>query len=364
MSRRKCALLGLFALALAADVCRGQTPEHTLKEVYQNDDYQITGVTVSKGGRLFVNFPRWSDRYLNAVMEVRADGSAKPFPDEHWNRWDLKPENAGKQFVCVQSVVVDDEDALWVLDPAAPMMASIVPGGPKLVRIDLKTNQVNRVIPFGADVIKPKSYLNDVRFDNQNHTAYITDSGVGGIVIVDLNSGKAHRALDTDRSVLAEPGVQIVVEGKSLLAFGKPPQIHSDSIALSPDKQYLYYKALTGITLYRIKTDGLREEGAPPLKVSKAVETVAQLFPTDGFWMDSKGNLYLTDITHDAVSRRTPEGKIEQIVVDHRLQWPDTLTEGPDGKIYVSASHINESPTYNEGKSIRKLPYAVFAFRP
>lgn len=85
----------------------------TLTEVYKNNDFQITGVTVSKTGRVFVNFPRWSDKYLNAVMEVMPDGSAKPFPDEYWNRWDRKQETAGKQFVCVQSVVVDDTDALW-----------------------------------------------------------------------------------------------------------------------------------------------------------------------------------------------------------------------------------------------------------
>ena len=75
---------------------------------------------MSKSGRLFVNFPRWSDRYLNAVIEVGSDGTTKPFPDEQWNRWDRKQENAGKQFVCVQSVVIDKAGMLWVLDPAAP----------------------------------------------------------------------------------------------------------------------------------------------------------------------------------------------------------------------------------------------------
>jgi hypothetical protein len=41
----------------------------------------------------------------------------------------------------VQSVVVDDQDNLWVLDPAAPKMQEIVEGGPKLVKIDLATNR-------------------------------------------------------------------------------------------------------------------------------------------------------------------------------------------------------------------------------
>jgi len=78
-----------------------------LTELYQNDDFQRTGISVSKTGRLFVSFPRWSDRHLSAVLEVMLDGSVRPFRNESWNRWNLKPATANTQFVCVQSVVVE-----------------------------------------------------------------------------------------------------------------------------------------------------------------------------------------------------------------------------------------------------------------
>jgi sugar lactone lactonase YvrE len=158
--------------------------------------------------------------------------------------------------------------------------------------------------------------------------------------------------------------VQVVVDGKQLQAFGKPPQFNSDGIALSPDGSYLYYKAVTANGLYRIKTEVLRNASASPDQVSAAVEKVADTFPTDGLWFDKKGNLYLSDVTQDAVTRRTPDGQIQRIVVDHRLQWPDTFSEGPDGDIYISASQINNSPIFNEGKSTRTAPYAVFKFKP
>jgi sugar lactone lactonase YvrE len=276
----------------------------------------------------------------------------------------MKAEHAGQQFVCVQSVVVDSNDALWVLDPAAPLLATVVPGGPKLVKINLKTNQVERVYAFGADAVKPNTYLNDIRFDLAKNTAYVTDSGVGGIIVVDLKSGKARRLLDGDKSVLTEPGVQVVVDGKQLLRYGKPPQFQSDSIELSPDGAYLYYKAITANTLYRIETSVLRDPSKSPAQVAAAVDMVAKVFPTDGLWMDKKGNLYLSDVDHNAVVRRTPDGNTETLVTDPRLQWPDTFSEGPDGSIYITASHINESPTFNEGKSTRTTPYAVFKFKP
>jgi sugar lactone lactonase YvrE len=113
-----------------------------------------------------------------------------------------------------------------------------------------------------------------------------------------------------------------------------------------------------------VKTDVLRDESAPPEVVAAAVETVAQTFPTDGLWMDARGNLYLTDVTHDAVTRLAPDGTLERVVEDRKLQWPDTMSEGPDGTLYVSASHINNSPPFNQGQSTRNEPYRVFKFMP
>lgn len=336
-----------------------QTAGKTLKAVYENPDFQITGVTVSKSGRLFVNFPRWSDHYLNAVVEVLDNGSVKPFPDEQWNRWDLKPSTVDKEFVCVQSVVADDQDSLWVLDPAAPLLGPVVAGGAKLVRIDLSTNQVTHVYSFASDVVKPESYLNDVRIDTKRNTAYMTDSGAGGIVVLDIESGKAHRALDGHPSVLAEQGISISVNGKPVLGpTGQPPRFNSDGIALSSNGEYLYYQALTGATIYRVKTSALRESAAP------AVEQVAKTFPADGLWMDAEDRLYLSNINESAVYRLLKDGTLEKLVADTRLQWPDTFSQGPDGSIYITSSHINDAPTFNQGKSVRTEPYTVFRFLP
>ena len=64
---------------------------------------QWTGVAVSREGRIFVNFPRWSDDVPVSVGEILELGEVIPFPNEEWNDWDPS-RPPGDHFICVQSV--------------------------------------------------------------------------------------------------------------------------------------------------------------------------------------------------------------------------------------------------------------------
>lgn len=80
--------------------------------------------------------------------------------------------------------------------------------------------------------------------------------------------------------------------------------------------------------------------------------------------MDKNWNLYLSNLNEKAVTRMDRSGHMQTVAKDDRLEWPDTFSEGPDGAIYISASHINETPPYNEGKDARHSPFSVFKFQP
>ncbi len=330
-----------------------------LQKVANFPEQQITGVGVStKSGRIFVNFPYWSDDHSISVAEI-VNGQPKAFPNDEWNT----PGPAGSHFVCVQSVIVDDQDNLWVLDPAAPRMQEIVKGGPKLVKIDLATNQVVQTIPFGEDVAPKKSYLNDVRIDTRTDTAFITESANGAIIVVDLKSGKARRLLDGHPSTQPEKDVKLVVDGKALIEQQKkmPPQIASDGIALDAKNGYLYYHALTGHTLYRIKTSFLTDEKLGKHELESKVENVGQTPAPDGMLEGPDGSVYLTDLENSAVVRWDPASRrVEQVIADKRLLWPDTLSWGPNGEMYVTASQIENMPRFNNGKSTRTDPYKLW----
>jgi len=330
-----------------------------LQEIANFPDQQVTGVGVStKSGRIFVNFPYWSDQHAISVAEI-VNGQPKPFPNEEWN----KPGAADSHFVCVQSVVVDDQDNLWVLDPAAPKMQEIVKGGPKLMKINLTTNQVVQTIPFGEDIAPAKSYLNDVRIDTRSDTAFITDSGKGAIIVVNLKNGNARRLLDGHASTQPENGFKLVVDGKELIDQQKkaPPQIASDGIALDSRNGYLYYHALTAHKLYRIKTSFLTDEHLSKKDLESKVENVGETPAPDGILEASDGSIYLTDLEQNAVVHWDPETKrIEPVIADKRLMWPDTLSWGPKDELYVTTSQIENTPRFNDGKSTRTEPYKLW----
>src|SRR5687768_3006050 len=88
---------------------KGEQP--VLEEVASFPKQQVTGVAVSKEGRVFVNFPFWSDDHTTSVAEVGQNGALKPFPNDAWQ---AKEGDPAKRWVCVQSVFVDDSSALWV----------------------------------------------------------------------------------------------------------------------------------------------------------------------------------------------------------------------------------------------------------
>lgn len=327
-------------------------------------DQQVTGVAVARDGRMFVNFPRWERDVAISVAEVMKDGRLRPYPDAGWNAWsNLKPLSVEDHFVCVQSVTIDPQGFLWVLDPAAPGNEFIKPAAVKLVKIDLATDRVVQVIAFDAVAAPQGSYLNDVRVSPDGKYAYLTDSGQrGALLIVEVATGQARRVLDGDPRTQAEPGLVPMADGHELRRPDhRIPAFAADGIALDAKGEWLYWQALVGRTLYRVPTSAMLR---PDADVGAAVEKVGTTNVADGLWMDGQGYLFVTDPAANAVRMRAPDGTMTVVAQDVRLRWPDSLAEGADGSIYVTASHIQDMAQFHEKGSAQRGKWGVFRIAP
>ncbi len=331
-----------------------------LELVFSDSTYQITGVAKEEGGRMLVNYPRWSDIYRYAVVQTNGMTGVAPYPNDTMNKW--APGQPGKdKWVCVQSVYFDDNGELWILDPSAPKLKNIQGAGAKLVKMNKQTNKPERTYSF-MGIVPDTAYVNDVRVDVAKNFAYLTESKGGGIIVVDLTSGKMRRVLSTHPSVKSDPAYKYIVDGRELMKDGKPAKFNSDGIALTPGGDYIYYKPLTDDKLYRIKTEFLRDLNMSDTALNGKVEDLGHFASTDGMIFDKGGNLYFGDIQNYRIIRIDKDLKMTTLVQDQRLIWPDSYSIA-DGYLYISCSQIQKQPEYNNGVNKRTSPYTVYRLK-
>jgi sugar lactone lactonase YvrE len=144
-------------------------------------------------------------------------------------------------------------------------------------------------------------------------------------------------------------GLNVTADGKVLRRpDGRGVEFSADGIELSADGRYLYWQAIKGDELYRIPTAALAGPGVQGEDVGGQVEPYGKNGVNDGLLI-ARGTelMYLTSVQDDAIKVRDlaegPSGQVRVVVQDERLRWPDTFSQGPDGTIYVTTSHIQDS---------------------
>jgi sugar lactone lactonase YvrE len=327
-------------------------------------DSQWNGVAVSPGGRIFVSLPRWRESEDTfSVGEIKG-GSLHPFPGGDWNTWHPTRAQANPQnrFVCVNAVHTDRNGSLWVVDAGVGGDFGenrFLPDGPKLVRFDLGAGATSpQVYPLGK-AAPAGSYLNDVRIGTRH--AYLTESGLGAIIVLDLKSGKPRRLLAGHPSTQGDPGSLPVVGGKPLLGRdGKPVVFKINALELTPDEEHLLYQPIGGPAWFRIATAALLDSDLPASQLSEEVKSWHTTMPLGGTTMDNEGNIYLGDVEGSAIRQQRPDGTLHPIVTDPRLTWPDASDIGPDDHLYIPVSQLHRMPQVNRGIDELVRPFKLF----
>jgi hypothetical protein len=336
-------------------------PEATVVAI--SPTFTWNGVTVSTTGRLFVSMQRdVNDSKTPSVGEILPNGQILPFPGGHWNSY--KYGNTGEdQFVGINSVVSDAKDQLWVVDPAG-IGGKPIKGKAKLVQIDITSKKVVRVYRFDTTVVPEGGFINDVRVGDGY--AYLPDSSLGALIVVNLETGAARRVLANDPRLSSDRSLKLTVSGKPYLNVkGQLPNgnMSVNPVELSTDGRYFYFQPSGGPTLMRIETRLLKDFTAPESVLSKAIEPMGRGPFNAGMSMAPDGSIYFSDIELGGISRRFPDGHFDVVARGPAsiLVWPDASRLGPDGYLYFPSSQINRfAGNSTTGKSELQFPFYLF----
>ena len=345
-------------LALVPTVATAAAPRDRLQIVATSASLLWNGVAATADGRIFVDFPRMDAAAANpSVAEVTRAGAVVPFPGGAWNAWrpGADPRNA---FVSASAIHLGPDHRLWVVDNAAVGMTGRPPvsGGQKVVVLDPATRAVVRVYPLGADVLRPRSAVADIRFNGRH--AYLTDAGAPGLIVLDLDTGRARRVLDRDRATTGSR--PIIADGHILRGpDGAPVAINADQLAVTPDGAWLYEQPLPG-PLYRMPTRLLDDPAVPAATLSKAVEFSYDTPSLGGLAIDAAGNLYLNDLGTSSILKLGPDRHLSLVVHDGRLHWAGAPAIDGSGNLLVPVPQLDRIAAFNHGRSAIVWPVALY----
>jgi sugar lactone lactonase YvrE len=352
--------LGVALLLAAVVACGGRmrledrTTEPIIPaaqiETVADLEYPPGNIAVSATGRVF--FTLHPDGDPPAQVHELVDGKAVPYPSP-----------AFTDYQTVLALRIDGQQRLWALD-----YAGYGRGQPRILAFDLATNREVHRYDFPSEVAGFLSMLNDFHVSPDGTTIYIAEASpirqTPALIVYDVVTRRSRRLLDGHSSLRPE-GYVIQAPGRDMVVFGVYPlRIGVDTIALDRRGEWLYYGPVNGARLHRVATRHLRD---PALSAQQLAATVEDFGPkpiSDGATTDDAGAVYLTDPEHSAVLALGQDRILRTLVKDPRLRWPDGLSFGPDGWLYVTCSALQHVLFVSDATMRAHAPYQIYRFKP
>lgn len=312
----------------------------------------IGGVAVSSDGRLFFTVHPDSRSPGNRLLEY-VDGASVPYPNV---------ESQHELFDTVLGIAVDPFDRLWTVDHGNHGFR-----GARVVAIDLATGKVLRDQRLGSDLAPLGSYLRDIDISADGRTAVIADASVWrkrpAVIVYDIETGRARRVLEGHPSVSTEP-LLIRSHGREMSFVGGVFSLRSGVAGLAFEGQWLYYGAMTGSGLYRVRAADLLDQSLSPAELGSRIERHASKPLSSGLSADAAGGVFVTDVERGAVHRINAAGELQTIAQSEAIRWPEDVTSDTDGWLYIADSALPELVLTSRDHVASRGPYRIFRIAP
>jgi len=328
-----------------------ELPSDSLEEVLSFAE-PVGNVAVNRDGRIFFTVHPESRPTGNKLLEY-VRGAAVPFPSGAAQT---------ELFDTVLGVAIDRFNRLWTIDHGNHGLRPA-----RIVAIDLNTNEVLRHQALSAEIAPAGSFLQDLQISVDGRTIVIADASFWrkspAIIVYDVETGDARRILESHASVSAE-NYMIRSQDREMEFLGGIASLRGGIDGIALDHEWLYYGALSGSSLYRVRLSDLRNEKLPPGQLANRVERYSDKPLSDGLSVDLEGNIYITDVEHSSVFVVGAQRNLETLIQSPDIRWPDALSFGPDGYLYLADSALPELILQSREHIEASGPYRIFRFRP
>jgi len=316
-------------------------------------------LAVSQSGRIFFTYHAESRPEIK-VLEL-VGGKPVPYPNAEFQH---ERPNGQPYFDHIFNIRIDRQNRLWTLDHGFHGLKK-----PRLMAFDLNTNQLVHDVVFPSDVAGVGSYIQDMQIDSTGEHVYIADIGVvakkPAIIIYNTRTRTARRVLERHASVTEEP-YEINSLGRKMYPLGGLFWMHPalDPIALDKRDEWLYFGPMAGSQLYRARTNDLNDVALSAEQLASRVELYAKKSQCDGLTMDNEDNIYVTSIEDAAINVISKDRQQRTYIKHEKMRWPDGLSFGGDGYVYVADSDIPDVMMKSKAHIASSAPFYLFRFKP
>ena len=313
----------------------------------------IGNVAISSDGRIFFTVHPESRPQGNKLLEWVA-GAALPYPSGS-----VQPH----LFNTVLGITIDRQQRLWSIDHGRQGF-----GEPRLLAFDLRTGELVHDYKFAKDIAPLGSFLQDIRVSPDGRNVIISDGSIlrknPALVVYDVATKNARRILEAHESVVAE-NLLIQNSIKDLSFFGGLFTLKGgvNGIAIDPENEWLYFAAINNGGLYRIRMEHVVNAILPKNELHSLVERYSDKPLSDGLSVDLDGNIYVTDVEHNAISIVSNDRQPKTLMRSSDIRWASAVSFGPGGYLYVADSAFPELVLETKEHINRQGPFSIFRFK-
>lgn len=338
-------------------------------EVVAELNERPANVAVAMDGNVYITMHP-VEKHKCRLLEIKKDGKIVPYPNKEMSCGEPKEgAQSIQRAIGIRSTV---HYRLLVLDMGTKEI------GPRILSFTHSDHAFRGAYEISPKAVTPQSFLQDMALNWTSNVMYIADMGQAdktkraepAILMLYPNPLREPVRRLAGHPSLMPPGFPMQAEGREVkhMVGGReePLYLGLNPLTIDVNRNWLYYGPMGEGLIFRVPLDKMEDvTGYPEGEIEKYIEEYADKPPSDGMTIDAAGNIYITNVRDSEIGVIDPKTrKYRTYLKDPRLVWPDGMTFGPDGMIYLTVNQLNRAAPFNLGKDEGKPPYYVVRFKP